>query len=64
MVASLAGEVPAETGSCVGGCVVGVNKKGEEALPEERTEAYDEKRPCAELVHLAAEVVGRRLMEL
>ena len=64
LVQDLADDFRGETGSIVCRDLLGLNKKGDEPLPEERTEAYYKKRPCAELVHLAAEVVGRRLMEL
>lgn len=32
--------------------------------PEARTEQYYKKRPCGELVKMAAEIVGRRLLML
>ena len=38
--------------------------KKEDPTPSARTQEYYKKRPCGELVYLAAEIVGKRLMEL
>ena len=60
----LAGEVTQERGSIICRDLLGLNKKGDEPLPEERTETYYKKRPCAEIVHHAAEVVGKQLKQI
>ncbi len=64
LVQELAADFKAEMGSIICRDLLGLNKKGDEPLPEERTEAYYKKRPCAEIVHHAAEVVGKHLEHL
>ena len=41
-----------------------IDSGADNPTPEPRTNDYYKKRPCGELVYLAAEIVGKRLMEL
>jgi hypothetical protein len=43
---------------------LGLDHKKDEPVAEERTEAYYKKRPCAELVHLAATIVGKKIQSI
>ena len=61
LVQDMAGDFQSEMGSIICRELLGLNKKGDEPLPEERTEAYYKKRPCAEIVRHAAQVAGERL---
>ena len=44
--------------------LLGLNVKHEEATPEKRTEEYYKKRPCAEKIGSAAEILEKYLMEI
>ncbi len=50
-----------ENGSIVCRELLGLNVKKECPTPEARTEAYYKKRPCAELVRMAATIVGNAI---
>ena len=57
----LAAEFKAQNGSIICRELLGLDHKKDEPTPETRTAEYYKKRPCAELVHLAAEIVGKKL---
>ena len=61
MVQELAAEFKAQNGSIICRELLGLEQKKDEPTPETRTTEYYKKRPCAELVHLAAEIVGKKL---
>lgn len=61
MVQELAEEFRKENGSIICRELLGLDHKKDEPKPEERTEAYYKKRPCGELVYLAATIVGNKL---
>lgn len=64
MVQDLAEEFRKENGSVVCRELLRLDHKKDDPHPSERTESYYKKRPCAELVHLAAEIVGKKLQML
>lgn len=64
LVQDLAADFRAETGSIVCRELLGLDHKSDQPTPEPRTETYYKKRPCAELVRLAAEIVGKKLQKL
>ncbi len=62
-VQCLATKFSAETGSIVCRELLGLTVKSECPTPSERTEEYYKKRPCKELVGLAARLVGELINE-
>lgn len=64
MVQELAEEFKAENGSIICRELLGLDHKKDEPTAEPRTEAYYKKRPCAELVHMAATIVGKKILAL
>lgn len=50
-------------GSIVCKELLGLDQKGGSHIPEKRTEEYYKKRPCAELVGMAAAIVEQYIME-
>ena len=49
-----------KTGSVIcGDMLSGIARNDESAVPEERTESYYKKRPCAEIIKYAAQIVCR-----
>lgn len=64
MVQELAAEFKAENGSIICRELLGLDHRHDAPTPETRTDAYYKKRPCAELVHCAAEIVGKKLADL
>lgn len=62
LVQKLAGEFERENGSIVCRELLGLSVKKEEPTPSERTEGYYKKRPCPELVRMAAEILERELL--
>ena len=62
LVQELANEYKAENGSIVCRELLGLDRDGNktEPTPSERTEQYYHKRPCAELVYQAAEILERK----
>ncbi|MCI9136994.1 MAG: C_GCAxxG_C_C family protein [Lachnospiraceae bacterium] len=52
-----------ENGSIVCRELLGLNKKREEPVPEQRTEKYYEKRPCPKLVRMAASIMEQYIQE-
>ncbi|MEG0783930.1 MAG: C-GCAxxG-C-C family protein [Christensenella sp.] len=57
----LAAEFRKQNGAIVCRELLGINETKSEAVPEQRTEAYYKKRPCAELVRCAAEILEKEL---
>ncbi len=57
-VQHLAEKFTQENGSIICRELLGLNVKKECPTPEARTEAYYKKRPCVELVRMAATIVG------
>ena len=53
-----------DNGSLVCRELLGLNTKHDNSTPEKRTEAYYKKRPCAELVGCATEILENYLNEL
>jgi len=56
-VRALAERFKEENGSLICRELLGLTKKEESAVPEKRTEQYYQKRPCAEIVKAAAEIL-------
>ena len=61
LIQKLAGECERENGSIVCRELLGLSVKKENPTPSERTESYYKKRPCPELVRMAAEILEREL---
>lgn len=61
LVQSLAKEFEAKNGSIICRELLGLEQKKDAPTPSERTEEYYQRRPCAELVADAAELLERRL---
>ena len=53
-----------QTGSIVCGELLGLEEKKSDPVPEARTQQYYEKRPCAELVYIAAKCTQEYLESL
>ena len=64
MVQELAEEFKAENGSIICRELLGLDHKKDDPIAEARTEAYYEKRPCAELVDMAATIVGKKIQSI
>ena len=64
LVQELAAEFKAENGSYICRELLGLTCHTDSPIPEARTETYYKKRPCAQLVRIAAEIVGRKLAAL
>ena len=62
LIQKLAGAFERENGSIVCRELLGLSVKKEDPTPSERTEGYYRKRPCAELVRMAAEILERELL--
>lgn len=60
-VQALATEFKSKTGSLICRDLLGLGKGPDSPVSEERTEAYYRKRPCLELVGLAAQIVENHL---
>ena len=54
----------AETGSIVCADMLGVPRRGDSEVAEARTKEYYQKRPCAELVYLAADAAEKIIKDL
>ena len=52
-----------ENGSIVCRELLGLDKKKEDPTPEQRTEAYYKKRPCAKLIHMSAAILEQYIKE-
>lgn len=64
LVQELAAEFKAENGSYICRELLGLTCHTDSPIPEARTETYYKTRPCAQLVRIAAEIVGRKLAAL
>lgn len=63
LIQELAAEFKEENGSIVCRELLGVGG-AQVPIPEKRTEEYYKKRPCAELVHIAADIMDRKIAEM
>ena len=63
-VQELARRYEEANGSIICRDLLGLNVKKEDAAPEKRTEEYYKKRPCAEKIGSAAEILEQYLVEL
>lgn len=63
-VRSVLNDFEDETGSIVCRELLGISEKVSDPTPEARTKEYYRKRPCAELVYLAAKCVEDHLADL
>ena len=61
LIQKLAGEFERENGSIVCRVLLGLSVKKDVPTPSERTESYYQKRPCGELVRMAAEILEKEL---
>jgi len=52
-----------ETGSIICRELLGLKEKSSNPVPEERTDKYYAKRPCAELVYIAARILEEKMAE-
>jgi C_GCAxxG_C_C family probable redox protein len=64
LVQELAEEFRRENGSIICRELLGLDHKKDEPQLDVRTETLCKKRPCVELVRLAAEIIGRKLQSL
>ena len=62
-IQDLATHFSEETGSIVCRELLGIDKKKDSPTPEKRTAGYYKKRPCRELVGLAAEILEKMIEE-
>lgn len=62
LVQEFAEQFRKKNGAIVCRTLLGLDRPKDEPTPSERTEAYYKKRPCAELVYDAAEIVGNYLV--
>ncbi len=62
-IQQLAKAFEAENGSIVCRELLGLNKKEDEPTPEQRTETYYKKRPCAKLVRMSAAILEEYIKE-
>lgn len=63
LVQELANAYRAANGSIVCRELLGLAQRQDSPVPSERTAEYYKKRPCRELVGIAARIVGRKLVE-
>lgn len=56
--------IEAETGSIICRELLGLEEKTSSAVPEERTEKYYAKRPCAEIVYICAKAVEEHIEKI
>lgn len=63
-VQELARRYEAENGSIICRELLGLNVQREDSAPEKRTDEYYKKRPCAEKIGSAAEILEEYLKEL
>lgn len=62
-IQKLAQEFQKENGSIVCRELLGLSEKKSEPAPEKRTEQYYKKRPCPEMVKMAAEIIEQYIRE-
>ena len=63
LVQKAAGDFREENGSIICRELLGLSEETSSPVPEKRTKEYYKKRPCAELVHCAAEIAEKYLKE-
>lgn len=63
-IQTLAKSFEKENSSIICRELLGLSEKNSEPIPEDRTKAYYKKRPCAQLVELAADIVDKYIKEL
>ncbi len=61
LVQEFAEEFRSENGSIICRELLGLTCRKQDPTPEDRTPEYYKKRPCADLVAMAAEIVGKKL---
>lgn len=61
-IQKLAKEFESEAGSIICRELLGLEEKRSEPIPEKRTEQYYKKRPCAELVYIAAKITEKFIL--
>lgn len=62
LIQKAAGDFKAENGSIICRELLGLTEKCSCPVPEERTKEYYKKRPCSELVRIAAEITEKYLL--
>ena len=62
-IQKLAADFQAENGSIVCRELLGLTEKKQDPTPEDRSEEYYKKRPCKELVGMAAEIMDNYIKE-
>lgn len=62
-IQALAHEFSDQTGSIVCRELLGLSRKEDDPTPEKRTESYYQKRPCVEMVGLAAAILEQYILE-
>ena len=60
-VSDLVQEFQEENGSIICRELLGLSRKGTPDVPSQRTNEYYKKRPCAELAHMAADILEKHL---
>lgn len=63
LVQELAEDFRKQNGSIICRELLGLEHKQDTPTPSDRTESYYKKRPCAELVAIAASIVGKKIVE-
>lgn len=64
LIQEVAGEFSARNDSIICRELLGLPEGKDEPTPEQRTSAYYQKRPCAELVGDAAEILEQKLLKI
>ena len=63
IIQKAAGDFKNENGSIICRELLGLSEKSSAPVPEERTAEYYKKRPCAELVYIAAQIAEKYIEE-
>lgn len=63
LIQELAGKFKEENGSIICRDLLGLNRQKDSYVPQDRTKEYYKKRPCAELVAVAAEILENYIEE-
>ena len=63
LIQELAATFRMENGSIICRELLGIRPEGENLVPRERTDDYYKKRPCAEYVGYAAQILEKKIME-
>ncbi|HKL73859.1 MAG TPA: C-GCAxxG-C-C family protein, partial [Clostridia bacterium] len=61
LIQELAAEFKKENGSIVCRELLGLGKEADTPVPDDRTKEYYSKRPCVELVGIAAEIIEKEI---